>query len=210
MPSGVEKHFVAQGTHHYNVTESSTRTVSDLRLTSCIPQHPPSLAAPRPLTDNRRNPRPSHSPAESTRGLQPQPSPDLRAATLAATRRSSSRLVRPARHRAQRRRDQIPLCEVRPTAAQVTLDAGKEQATFTFPKELPAGKATLAIRYTGILNDKLRGFYLSKTEAQLCSDAVRIYRRAPRLSQFRRACLKATFDSRSSSTQAIRRSRTAT
>ena len=39
----------------------------------------------------------------------------------------------------------------------------KEQATFTFPEKLPAGKATLSIAYTGILNDELRGFYLSKT-----------------------------------------------
>ena len=47
--------------------------------------------------------------------------------------------------------------------AIVTLDKDKEQATFTFPEKLPAGKATLAITYTGILNNELRGFYLSKT-----------------------------------------------
>ena len=28
---------------------------------------------------------------------------------------------------------------------------------------MPAGKATLSISYTGILNNELRGFYLSKT-----------------------------------------------
>ena len=50
--------------------------------------------------------------------------------------------------------------------AAITLDEAKEQATFTFPKELPAGKVTLAISYTGILNDQLRGFYLSKTKAR--------------------------------------------
>ncbi len=49
--------------------------------------------------------------------------------------------------------------------ASVTLDAEKEQATFTFPGEL-SGNVTLAIHYTGILNDKLRGFYLSKTKAR--------------------------------------------
>ena len=48
-------------------------------------------------------------------------------------------------------------------AATVSLDAAKEQATFIFPQELPAGRAHLAIAYSGILNDKLRGFYLSKT-----------------------------------------------
>src|SRR5271166_2707544 len=47
--------------------------------------------------------------------------------------------------------------------AAVSLDKEKEQATFTFPATLPAGKATLAIHYTGILNNELRGFYLSKT-----------------------------------------------
>jgi len=41
-------------------------------------------------------------------------------------------------------------------SAAVTLDPGKEQATFTFPMKLPAGKVTLAIQYGGILNDKLR------------------------------------------------------
>ncbi|WP_213804325.1 M1 family metallopeptidase [Granulicella sp. dw_53] len=49
--------------------------------------------------------------------------------------------------------------------AQVSLDPTKEQATFTFPQPL-SGKVTLAIQYTGILNDKLRGFYLSKTKAR--------------------------------------------
>ena len=47
--------------------------------------------------------------------------------------------------------------------ATVTSDTEKEQTTFTVPQQIPAGKATIAIRYTGILNDKLRGFYLSKT-----------------------------------------------
>src|SRR6185312_241239 len=48
--------------------------------------------------------------------------------------------------------------------AQVSFDPEKEQATFTFPEALPAGKSTIAIKYAGILNDKLRGFYLSKTK----------------------------------------------
>src|SRR5579862_3987033 len=46
--------------------------------------------------------------------------------------------------------------------AKVALDEDKEQATFAFPHELHAGKARLDIRYTGILNNELRGFYLSK------------------------------------------------
>ena len=45
----------------------------------------------------------------------------------------------------------------------VSLDSGKQQATFTFPETVPAGAAVLKIRFTGILNNELRGFYLSKT-----------------------------------------------
>jgi aminopeptidase N len=47
--------------------------------------------------------------------------------------------------------------------ATVTSDKDREQSTFTVPDQLPAGKATLSIAYTGILNGELRGFYLSKT-----------------------------------------------
>ena len=48
--------------------------------------------------------------------------------------------------------------------AAVTEDADKQQATFNFHQQLPAGKLTLEIEYSGILNGQLRGFYLSKTE----------------------------------------------
>ena len=48
--------------------------------------------------------------------------------------------------------------------ATVTLDERKEQATFTFATPLPAGPVTLQIEYTGIINSRLRGFYLSKTK----------------------------------------------
>jgi aminopeptidase N/puromycin-sensitive aminopeptidase len=47
--------------------------------------------------------------------------------------------------------------------ATVTSDKDKEQTTFTVPDQLPAGKATISIAYTGTLNNELRGFYLSKT-----------------------------------------------
>ncbi len=50
--------------------------------------------------------------------------------------------------------------------ADVSLDAGKQQATFTFPGTLPAGTVKLKIAYTGILNNELRGFYLSKAEGR--------------------------------------------
>jgi aminopeptidase N len=47
--------------------------------------------------------------------------------------------------------------------ADVTEDKEKEQVTFNFNQQLPAGRLTLDIAYTGILNGQLRGFYLSKT-----------------------------------------------
>jgi aminopeptidase N/puromycin-sensitive aminopeptidase len=54
----------------------------------------------------------------------------------------------------------------RQQTATVSLDKEKEQATFNFPAPVPAGKATLSIAYTGILNNELRGFYLSKTASR--------------------------------------------
>ncbi len=79
--------------------------------------------------------------------------------------------------------------------ATVTVDAAQEQATFTFARELPAGPVTLEIAYTGILNDKLRGFYLSKTKTRNygvtqfeATDARRAF------PSFDEPALKATFD----------------
>src|SRR5271165_431631 len=45
--------------------------------------------------------------------------------------------------------------------ATVSSDEKNEMATFTVPAEIPAGAATVHIKYTGQLNDKLRGLYLS-------------------------------------------------
>jgi aminopeptidase N/puromycin-sensitive aminopeptidase len=79
--------------------------------------------------------------------------------------------------------------------AVVTLDSAKEQATFTFSQPLAAGRATLKIEYKGILNDKLRGFYLSKTKLRSygvtqfeATDARRAF------PSFDEPALKATFD----------------
>jgi aminopeptidase N/puromycin-sensitive aminopeptidase len=79
--------------------------------------------------------------------------------------------------------------------AEVALDAAKEQATFAFAHPLPAGKVMLSISYRGILNDKLRGFYLSKTKARNYAvtqfeptDARRAY------PSFDEPALKATYD----------------
>src|SRR5216684_2690012 len=47
--------------------------------------------------------------------------------------------------------------------AAVTPDEKNEIATLTVPNAIPAGPADIHIRYKGILNDQLRGFYLSQT-----------------------------------------------
>jgi aminopeptidase N len=48
-------------------------------------------------------------------------------------------------------------------AAFFKTDEGAQTATITVPSAVPAGPAEIHIRFTGILNDKLRGFYLSQT-----------------------------------------------
>jgi aminopeptidase N len=50
--------------------------------------------------------------------------------------------------------------------AQVTTDPAKETATFTVPERLAEGQATIEVTYTGALNDKLRGFYISKANGR--------------------------------------------
>jgi aminopeptidase N len=51
-------------------------------------------------------------------------------------------------------------------AASVTLDPDKDTATLTVPQTMPNGEASIAIRYTGRLNDQLRGFYLSRANGR--------------------------------------------
>ena len=79
--------------------------------------------------------------------------------------------------------------------ADVSLDEEKQQATFAFPGTLPAGPVKLKIAYTGILNNKLRGFYLSKAEGHRyavtqfeSTDARRAF------PSFDEPAFKATFD----------------
>ena len=94
--------------------------------------------------------------------------PDLNAATFAGLETIEVTLKEPANVIALNAAE-IAFQSVTVTAAgkqqtaTVALDKDKEQATFTFPGNVPAGKATLSIVYTGILNNELRGFYLSKT-----------------------------------------------
>jgi aminopeptidase N/puromycin-sensitive aminopeptidase len=94
--------------------------------------------------------------------------PDLKAATFAGVEFIDVTLAEPADH-ITLNAVEIAFQSVTATAngkeqtASVTLDKDKQQAIFTFPDKLPAGMAILSIAYTGILNNELRGFYLSKS-----------------------------------------------
>jgi aminopeptidase N len=79
--------------------------------------------------------------------------------------------------------------------ASVAYDEDKQQATLSVPEAMVAGQAKIVIEYTGILNDKLRGFYLSKTEKRNyavtqfeSTDARRAF------PSFDEPAMKATFD----------------
>src|SRR5882672_9486390 len=48
--------------------------------------------------------------------------------------------------------------------AAVALDDKAQTATLTVPKPLAKGPAEIRIRYSGVLNSQLRGFYISKTK----------------------------------------------
>lgn len=48
------------------------------------------------------------------------------------------------------------------TASEITFCEKQETATLKFPKPLPTGDGSLHLEFTGILNDKMKGFYRSK------------------------------------------------
>ena len=83
----------------------------------------------------------------------------------------------------------------RTQTATVTLDAKAETATLRVPAAIGAGPATLDLRFTGILNDQLRGFYLSTANGKKyavtqleATDARRMF------PGFDEPAFKATFD----------------
>jgi aminopeptidase N len=79
--------------------------------------------------------------------------------------------------------------------AKVSIDREKQIATLSVPKPISAGPATIHIRYTGILNDQLRGFYLSKANGRKYAvtqfEATDARRAFP---SFDEPAYKATFD----------------
>ncbi len=126
--------------------------------------------------------------------------PDIQSATYAGTETIDVVLQQPASS-ITLNAIEVAFKSVKITAAgnqqtaTVALDADKQQATFTLPAQLPAGKATIAIEFTGALNNELRGFYLSKTPKRNYAvtqfEAVDARRAFP---CFDEPALKATFD----------------
>jgi len=83
----------------------------------------------------------------------------------------------------------------RTQTARVTLDDARETATFTVPQPIAEGRATIQIAYSGVLNDKLRGFYISKANGRKYAvtqmEATDARRAFP---SFDEPAFKATFD----------------
>jgi len=83
----------------------------------------------------------------------------------------------------------------RTQTARVTLDPSKEMATLTVPQAIGEGRATIRTTYSGILNDKLRGFYISKANGRKYAisqmEATDARRAFP---SFDEPAFKATFD----------------
>jgi aminopeptidase N len=83
----------------------------------------------------------------------------------------------------------------RTQTARVTLDPKAETATFTVPAPLAEGPVTIDVTYTGVLNDKLRGFYISRANGRKYAvtqlEATDARRAFP---SFDEPAFKATFD----------------
>jgi aminopeptidase N len=79
--------------------------------------------------------------------------------------------------------------------ARVSTDTAAETATLSVDRALPAGLATIEITYSGVLNDKLRGFYLSSANGRKYAvsqmEATDARRAFP---SFDEPAYKATFD----------------
>jgi aminopeptidase N len=93
--------------------------------------------------------------------------PDIAAATFRGTVDIRVRIEQPTAaitlHAAEIAFDTVTIeAGGKTVPATVAENTNDEMVTFTAPAPLAAGTATIHVTYRGILNDKLRGFYLSK------------------------------------------------
>ena len=93
--------------------------------------------------------------------------PELGTATFTGSERIDVTLTTPSRtitlNAAEIAFDSVTITAGgRTQRARVTTVESREQAAFTVPALIPAGPAAVEIRYRGVLNDQLRGLYLSK------------------------------------------------
>ena len=126
--------------------------------------------------------------------------PDLQKATFSGEETIDIQVLKPASTITLNSADlEFQLAEVtqggKPQAAQTSFNVDAQQATLTVPAALQAGPASIHIKFTGILNDKLRGFYLANTNVRKyaitqfeSTDARRAF------PSFDEPALKATFD----------------
>ncbi|HEU5413634.1 MAG TPA: M1 family metallopeptidase, partial [Candidatus Angelobacter sp.] len=126
--------------------------------------------------------------------------PDLQKATFSSEETIDVQVLKPASTITLNSAElEFQLAEItqgeKTQTAQTSFNPNKDQATLTVPASLLAGPASIHIRFTGILNDKLRGFYLAKTTLRNyaitqfeSTDARRAF------PSFDEPALKATFD----------------
>jgi len=91
--------------------------------------------------------------------------PDLTAATFSGVESSTSHSPSPLTTSRSTRRDRFPIRIVNADGKQqiATISEDKPGSRHLHFLRACRGNATLSIAYTGILNNELRGFYLSKT-----------------------------------------------
>ena len=126
--------------------------------------------------------------------------PDLRTETFRGRTTIEGRLTRPTAsitlHAAELTFETVRIvADGRTDVAQVQTDASAETLTLTVPRPLPAGEVRLEFVYAGLLNDKLRGFYISKANGRSYAvtqmEATDARRAFPSLDE---PAYKATFD----------------